>query len=166
MNTRKDATLNKYKKYKNKLTSILRQAEKDYFSRKILEAKDNIAKTWSILNRITRKNNGTKSVVNKIVTGNTVISDPAVIAGKFNEFFVNVGSDLVKKIPIGTKSPTDFLTGSYCNSMFFLPTTAQEVSDTINNLKNSNSTCIVNLRRTDRGIFIPQACLKAHNWVG
>ena len=96
MNTRKDATLNKYKRYKNKLTSILRQAEKDYFSRKILEAKDNIAKTWSILNRMTRKNNG-KNVVNKIVTGNTVISDPAVIAGKFNEFFVNVGSDLVKK---------------------------------------------------------------------
>ena len=25
---------------------------------------------------------------------------------------------------------------------------------------------IINLRRTDRGIFIPQACLKAHNWVG
>ena len=87
MNTRKDATLNKYKQYKNKLTSILRQAEKDYFSRKILEAKDNIAKTWSILNRMTRKNNG-NSVVNKIVTGNTMISDPAVIAGKFNEFFL------------------------------------------------------------------------------
>ena len=51
----------------------------------------------------------------------------------------------LKKIPIGTKSPTDFLTGSYCNSMFFLPTTAQEVSDTINNLKNSNSTGIDNI---------------------
>ena len=23
-----------------------------------------------------------------------------------------------------------------------------------------------NLRRTDPGIFIPQACLNAHNWVG
>ena len=86
------------------------------------------------------KKTGSKEAINKIEIGNTVINDPAVIAQKFNDFFVNVGSDLVKKIPTGSHTPADFLTGNYCNSMFFSPTTTEEVRDIINNLKNSNST--------------------------
>ena len=126
------------------MTSILRQAEKDYFSQKIFEARDSIAKTWSILNQLTKKTDS-KGAINKIEIGNTVISDPAVIAQKFNDFFVNVGSDLVKKIPTSSHTPTDFLTGNYCKSMFFSPTTPEEVSDIINHLKNSNSTGVDNI---------------------
>ena len=99
--------LKKYKQYKNKLTTILRQAEKDYFSQKILEAKDSIAKTWKVINRMTNRGDN-KSTVKKLEIGNTVISDPAAIANKFNAFFVNIGSDLVKKIPRGSNSPADF----------------------------------------------------------
>ena len=39
LNNKSNETLGKYKKYKNKLTSILRLAEKNYFSNKLLEAK-------------------------------------------------------------------------------------------------------------------------------
>ena len=52
---------------------------------------------------------------------------------------------LVKKIPTGSHTATDFLTGNYCNSMFFSPTTTEEVGDIINNLKNSNSTGVDNI---------------------
>jgi hypothetical protein len=139
LRSRSDRNLNKYKQYKNKLTTILRQAEKDYFSQKILEAKDSIAKTWKVINRMTNRGDN-KSTVKKLEIGNTVISDPAAIANKFNAFFVNIGSDLVKKIPRGSNSPADFLTGNYCKSLFFSPTTAEEITDIVNNLKNSNST--------------------------
>ena len=40
--------LAKYKTYKNKLTSIIRQAEKNYFSDKLMQVRDNMAKTWKI----------------------------------------------------------------------------------------------------------------------
>ena len=43
LNTKSPILLDLYKKYKNKLTSILRQAEKNYFSDKLTEAKDNMA---------------------------------------------------------------------------------------------------------------------------
>ena len=43
--TKSPTLLDSYKKYKNKLTSILRQAEKNYFASKLLEAKDNMSKT-------------------------------------------------------------------------------------------------------------------------
>ena len=143
--------LNKYKQYKNKLTTILRQAEKDYFSQKILEAKDSIAKTWRVINRMTNRGDN-KSTVEKLEIGNTVISDPAAIANKFNAFFVNIGSDLVKKIPRGSNSPADFLTGNYCKSLFFSPTTAEEITDIVNNLKNSNSTGVDGLSEINKGM--------------
>ena len=48
----------KYKTYKNKLTSIWRIAEKDYYNTKLQEYKNDMKNTWKILNDITqRKNN-------------------------------------------------------------------------------------------------------------
>ena len=138
LSNRSPDLLTKYKKYKNKLTSILRQAEKDYYSAKIIEAKDNIAKTWKIIGKMTNKNYTNKNTINKLKVGNIAITDPLAIAEKFNDFFVNIGSNLVKQIPQSTKTPNDFLMGDYCNSMFFAPTTTEEILD-IRNLKNSNS---------------------------
>ena len=57
----------------------------------------------------------------------------------FNNFFVNIGSDLSKKIPLSSKKPQEFLKGNYRSSMFLLPTTAEEIIDIIGNLKNSKS---------------------------
>ena len=139
LSNRSPDLLTKYKKYINKLTSILRQAEKDYYSAKIIEAKDNIAKTWKIIGKMTNKNCTNKNTINKLEAGNIAITDPLAIAEKFNDFFVNIGSNLVKQIPQSTKTPNDFLMGDYCNLMFFAPTTTEEILDIIRNLKNSNS---------------------------
>ena len=68
-----------------------------------------------------------------------MIDDPAAIAGEFNKFFVNVGPNLAKRISASSKSPMEFLSGNYCNSMYLLPTTAEEIGDIIANLKNSTS---------------------------
>ena len=63
LNTKLPILLELYKKYKNKLTSILlRQAEKNYFSDKLTEAKDNMAKTWKLINKITNKSAGKHSI--------------------------------------------------------------------------------------------------------
>ena len=39
----------KYKKYKNKLTTIIRVAEKSYYNTKFNLAKDSITNTWTII---------------------------------------------------------------------------------------------------------------------
>ena len=46
MRTRTSEMLSKYKIYKNKLTTILRLAEKQYYANKLLEMKSNISGTW------------------------------------------------------------------------------------------------------------------------
>ena len=68
-----------------------------------------------------------------------MIYDPVEIAKKFNNFFINVGSELRAKIPTSSVTPNHFLKGHYSNSMFLLPTTTEEVTDINHNLKNSTS---------------------------
>ena len=67
-----------------------------------------------------------KSTVQKLEIGNTVI------------VLLILGKTWSKKFPVD--STTDFLTGNYCKSLFFTPTTAEEIIDIVNNLKNSNTT--------------------------
>ena len=115
MKARNDRTLNKYKRYKNKLTSILRQAEKDYFSKKIFEARDSISKTWSILNRLTKKT-GSNESINKIGIGNTVINDPTVIPQKFNDFLALFSSSEKRRLCYRRVRPSVRL--SVCKPIF------------------------------------------------
>ena len=68
-----------------------------------------------------------------------MIKDPVEIAKKFNKFFINIGSELREKIPTSSITPNHFLKGHYSDSMFLLPTTTEEVTDIIHNLKNSTS---------------------------
>ena len=62
LKSKSPALLEAYKKYKNKLTSILRQAEKNYFADKLSEAKDNMARTWKLINKMTNKSGGKQSI--------------------------------------------------------------------------------------------------------
>ena len=50
-------TKSRYKRYKNKLVSVLRYAEKQYFRNKLNESKDDIKRTWTIMNKIIRRGN-------------------------------------------------------------------------------------------------------------
>ena len=139
LNNKSNTTLEKYKKYKNKLTSILRLAEKNYFSNKLLEAKNNLSQTWQIINNITNRTTSKKSV-DQILDDGSIIDDPHTMAEKFNNFFVNIGSNLAKQIIPVKKKTLDFMEGDFSNSIFLNPTAEEEIGDIITNLKNSKST--------------------------
>ena len=118
LNTKSPILLDQYKKYKNKLTSIFRQAEKNYFLEKLTEAKDNMTKTWKLINKMTNKSTG-KHSIDQLQFGKITVNNPMEIAEQFNNFFVNIGSDLRKKNPPSSKAPEDFLKGNYCSSIFW-----------------------------------------------
>ena len=48
-------SLEKYKRYKNKLTKILRSCEKMYYDKILEQQKKNVKGTWNILNKIIGK---------------------------------------------------------------------------------------------------------------
>jgi len=105
-------SLQLYKAYRNKLAAILRKAEKEYYLTKFENVKDNLSKTWKILNSVILRTKN-KVVVPEIVSNNQTISDPRVIDNKFN-FFANVA----KMISPTTKNFNDFLLLSNRDSIF------------------------------------------------
>ena len=129
---------NKYKSYRNKLTAILRKAERQYYLTKLERVKDNLGKTWRILNSITSRNTNSERI-REIIHNGKKINDDTVIANIFNNYFANIGPNLAKTIPQASDNFTHFLPSNNSNSIFLRPTDSNEICDIIGHLKNSYS---------------------------
>ena len=125
-----------YKQYRNKLNQLIRTAERKHFHDIILEHKSDLIKSWQVI----------KSVINemKYIPMNTkfkmngaTTNDGNVIANKFNNFFVNVGTVLVKSIPPTDKNPVEYIQQDIITNLYFDPTTENEICKIIGSFKDS-----------------------------
>jgi len=134
----------KYTKYKNKLTSTIRNSEKSYYAGRFELTKGNMHDTWKLINNILNETCGlgTKPVIKEIIHNNQVITSPSEIANHFNDFFSNIGSDLAKNIPEAQRDVSihDTMPPHNPSTIFLMPSTSAEIIDIVNNLSNSNST--------------------------
>ena len=89
--------MNKYKTYKNKLTSILKQEDKLYYQSQILANKNNLKKVWTIIKHVINKRRNAKTS-DKFIQNNKIVTDPKEIANGLNDYFVNIGPGLASKI--------------------------------------------------------------------
>lgn len=117
----------RYKKYKNKLTSILRLCEKDYFSKLIEEKKNDVKGTWRILNDIIRKKSCACDFPDTFVDENRIVTDTYEIANGFNRFFINVGLSLAANVPLCEGNICDYLGENQANSMYLRPISDSKV---------------------------------------
>ena len=134
-----DAAENRYKNYRNKLTSILREAEKNYYSNLLNEHKSNIKETWKILNNCIQRGKKSKGYPEVFKDGETLISDCKQITNGFNNFFANIGPNLAKIIPESRVRASDFIKYNATSSMFLQPTCPEEIVGVINKFKNKTS---------------------------
>lgn len=129
-----------YKSYKNKLTKIIRLAEKMYYSNKFESAMGSIKKTWETIKSITiGPDYINKHSITEIRADNITITDNSVIANKFNSFFSNIGPALATKIPHADGDVSDFLRGNFPNSMGIINTDHNEIINIAKLLKSSSS---------------------------
>ena len=123
------AAESRYKMYKNKLTSILRTAEKEHYSKLLPYAKGNIKDTWTILNAaMNTKKSSTEFPTHFELNGANIVNKQ-IIADGFNKFFVNVGPNLAKNI-LGVNNAAsvyDSCGQQNLNSMFINPVNEAEV---------------------------------------
>ena len=123
-----------YKKYKNNVTSLLRNAELLYYSEQLETNKHDIAKSWKIIKEITGLNSSKSTNVFFNINGITV-SDKTTIAIEFNNFFVNIGPELASSIT-SIVNPL-----SYVNNVMYsivIPNVSEyEIMQIILSLKNS-----------------------------
>ena len=109
LNARNDTAEVRYKKYKNKLTSILRYYEKKYYSNLLKESKNNTKETWKIIKSLLNKNSQKSYYPSEFKNNGSTISGNKNIAEYFNQFFVNIGPSLVRTIPTCNASFVSYL---------------------------------------------------------
>ena len=96
----KDRTLyneQEYKTYKNKLASILRYCEKNYFSDLLNRYSKNTKETWKILNNITNTKNKNNTSMSLFYNGK-LIDNKQAVANAFSDYFINIAHELIHNI--------------------------------------------------------------------
>lgn len=136
LKTKTEKALDKYKCYKNKLTTIIRYSEKQYYSTKFTEMKDNLRGTWRLIKRVI---NGPKMSddIQEIKINGKITNDKFIIADKFNEYFTNVGSNLAKQIPPVDGDYKTFISQKSTHTFFLQPVEVTEILNIIGNLKSN-----------------------------
>ena len=120
-----------YNKFRNKANRELKKSKKEYFNQYFENNKNYIKKTWTGIKNIIN----TKAIItpktSQILVNGKIIDDPVDIANCKNDFFVNIGHNIDKDIPINNKSPDTFLKSR--NNFNFLITfvTNEELIDII-----------------------------------
>ena len=133
-----DTSFNKitYTQYKNKLTTILRKTEKEYYKCLLETNKNNLKKTWSIIRSVI--NNCKPSKLNEsFLYNNSIITNKNEVSNKFNDYFVNVGKTLAAQIPKSGPSFHKYLPEANRECIFLIPTDEREIRNIILNIRNS-----------------------------
>ena len=141
LQTKSKAVLQKYKKYKNKLVSILRNEEKRYYSTVVKNSHSDIKQTWKVMKKLINKNKSTTAFPGKFKCNNQIVTSKKEICNEFNRFFTNVGPELAK----GIKTPEncdiyETMGDSNSQSVFLENVTEFELLKLAKNCRNKHST--------------------------
>ena len=128
---------NEYKKFRNDLTSALRNAQFEHHSKELDLTKHDVSKTWGVLRQIIGLTGPKVSKNLKFDYNNKIISDDTEIANAFNNFFASIGTELASKIT-STLNPMTYISNIE-NSIFVPDVTENDVWNVIAQLKNSSA---------------------------
>lgn len=95
-------------------------------------------KSWKILKDVINRKKQSASC-SRFKIDDVVTSDKKRISNGFNDFYINVGSNLAKKIPNSDKKPQDFIKGINEKSMYVENVTQNDVVKIFASLKSASS---------------------------
>ena len=130
-------TETRYKQYKNKLTHLLRVAEKTHVQSYLEQHKGNLKKTWQLVNEMLFRSKG-NPIQSTFILNDKESQDNHEIANYFNKYFANIGLTIVNSISSNI-DPMSYLENERLQSIYLSPVNNKEVSDLIIGLKNSSA---------------------------
>ena len=123
-----------YTTFKNRLTRLLRKAEADYYLERVDAKKKNIRSLWQIYGPIINPSRVKQSnKIEKIQVNITLLTDKKDIANALNNYFINIGPQLLKN----TGNSTDYLQylkNNQASSFYMHPTSPSEILALISKL--------------------------------
>ena len=124
-----------YTRFKNNLTTQLRQAKSNYFDKEFNKCEGNVKKTWGIINNNIKKRNKSNNIT--IQEDNRIINS-SELPNKFNNYFSNVADELATKISTDHDNINTYLKNRISNSFFMYDISNTEVVNSIDGLKDCN----------------------------
>ncbi len=129
---------NEYIRFRATLRKSIRLAKQMYYMKVFDTFKNDIKKTWSVIND-TMNRTTRNTVQNEFIVDDQRITDPETIADKFNEYFVNIGKSLSNAIQ-PAKDYTQYLNNEATSHFCFQMVNESSISDIIKKrLKNKSS---------------------------
>ena len=130
-----------YKHYANVLTYIKSKSRSDYYSAQFLKYKDNLKQTWKLIGTLVKRKTKGQTRPTRIILNNKAFTQEEDIAELFNNFFVNIGPALAKKITTNNKDPTQYITSSPTCTFYLSPIKEAQVFALFSSL-NENRTSL------------------------
>ena len=128
---------NKYAQIRNYYDRLVKNKKQVYIQSKLVENKKSLKKTWQIINQLLGKSK--IKIKNQFFINNELISNDVKISNRFNTYFSTIAENLVKKIPWTAAKFADFLPQPTLNTIFFKPTSAEEIQSIITTMKPKSS---------------------------
>ena len=129
----------KYLTVRNKYFHLINKKKQDYYQNRFTKYRSNLKKTWQTINGILGRSKHKNIKTHCIINNGKVIHEPYEIANSFNEHFVNISSTLTSQLPAATTSFQDYLSSPISSTMFFFPTSPNEIKFTISNFASKQS---------------------------
>jgi hypothetical protein len=122
-----DFWYHRYKYYRDMINSLIRKSKKTYYKKFFNNNENDAKKLWSQVNSIINKNNCKKKCEIYLNDNGKIITEQKKVANTFNEYFINVAQNLVKKMDIATTSFQSYLKNPNKDSIYLNKVTTDEV---------------------------------------
>ena len=98
-----------FKKFRNLYNLVIRNAKKQYYEKQLEANKQNLRKTWKILFSSINKNTKKQNDISHLTINGRHVSEPKIMATKFNKFFTSIAQKTVANINPSNKDPTSLI---------------------------------------------------------
>ena len=122
-------------RYRNILTSVIRNSRNIYYQNLFLKNRNNLSKTWEVIRGLVNRKDR-RSTVRELTIGGIGETDGSKIAEELNSFFTNVGSQIHNSLPDVSEAQMSY---SNVSSFFLSPVTPSEIKTFIMSLKNTKT---------------------------
>ena len=129
----------KYKKYRNLLSTLLKKSKQIYYTKYFESNWNNIRNTWKGIKTIISIKNITTTIPHSIEFNNRTITDPTTMSNVFNNYFTSIAEKTKSNIKFSPKHYTDYLSYTDTNTFFLTPTGKNDISFIISSLDSHKS---------------------------
>ena len=126
-----------YTNFRNNLKNILRSAKNEYFKNLFEYHKNNIKKTWGVINSFIRSKATSQKVLVTDENGNRYSENE--IPSKFINYYTNIAEELTAGIPHTDRNATSYLGHRTDHTFQMSPISPIEVDSVIDNLKDNGN---------------------------